>query len=220
MHDGVNKNNLSEENLEALIKGFENLKKHIENIKKFGVPPVIAVNKFVADTDAEVEKLIEMCKEENIDVALCDVWGKGGQGGIELAEKVVAACEKDSNFKFIYDSNESIKEKLDKIAKEIYGADGVKYTAKAEKEIKMLEDLDLDKYPICMAKTQYSLSDDPALLGRPEGFDITVREVRVSAGAGFIVALTGEIMVMPGLPKVPAAEKIDVDEKGVITGLF
>lgn len=220
MHGGVSKTNLSEENVDALVRGFENLRKHIENINKFGVPPVIAINRFVTDTDAEIEKLVEMCEAEGIDVSICQVWEKGGEGGIDLAKKVALACEKESKFQFIYDSDEKIKDKIGKIAKEIYGADGVQYSGKAEKEIHRLEELGLDKYPICMAKTQYSLSDNPELLGRPEGFDITVREVRVSAGAGFIVALTGEIMVMPGLPRVPAAEKIDVDERGIITGLF
>ncbi|WP_372995128.1 formate--tetrahydrofolate ligase [Lutispora sp.] len=220
MHGGVKKTELSAENVAALEKGFDNLRKHIENIKKFGVPAVVAVNKFVTDTEAEVTRLLELCRMEGVEASLCQVWEKGGEGGEELAAKVIEACEKENSFKFIYDVNESIKEKIEKIAKEIYGAKGVVYTAKAEKEIQRLEDLGLDKYPICMAKTQYSLSDNPELIGRPEGFDITVKEVRVSAGAGFIVALTGDIMVMPGLPKVPAAEKIDIDEKGVITGLF
>lgn len=220
MHGGVKKTDLGQENVPALEKGFENLKKHIENIKKFGLPSVIAINRFVTDTDGEVNKLLELCRVEGVEASICDVWEKGGEGGIDLAQKVVEACEKESNFKFIYDSNEKIKEKIGKIAKEIYGADGVQYTGKAEKEIKRLEELGLDKYPICMAKTQYSLSDNPELLGRPEGFEIAVKEVRVSAGAGFIVALTGDIMVMPGLPKIPAAEKIDIDENGVITGLF
>ncbi|MGI5998472.1 MAG: formate--tetrahydrofolate ligase [Lutispora sp.] len=220
MHGGVKKTELSAENVAALEKGFDNLRKHIENIKKFGVPAVVAVNKFVTDTEAEVTRLLELCRMEGVEASLCQVWEKGGEGGEELAAKVIEACEKENSFKFIYDVNESIKEKIEKIAKEIYGAKGVVFTAKAEKEIQRLEDLGLDKYPICMAKTQYSLSDNPELIGRPEGFDITVKEVRVSAGAGFIVALTGDIMVMPGLPKVPAAEKIDIDEKGVITGLF
>ncbi|SHJ08724.1 formate--tetrahydrofolate ligase [Lutispora thermophila] len=220
MHGGVKKTELATENVPAMEKGFDNLRKHIENIKKFGVPAIVAINRFVTDTDAEIARLLELCRMEGVEASLCEVWEKGGEGGEELAAKVIEACEKESNFKFMYDVNESIKEKIGKIAKEIYGAKGVVYTAKAEKEIKRLEDLGLDKYPICMAKTQYSLSDNPELIGRPEGFDITVKEVRVSAGAGFIVALTGDIMVMPGLPKVPAAEKIDIDENGVITGLF
>ncbi|NLM42940.1 MAG: formate--tetrahydrofolate ligase [Clostridiales bacterium] len=220
MHGGVKKTELAAENISALEKGFENLKKHIENIKKFGIPAVVAINKFSTDTDAEIAKLLELCRLEGVEASICDVWAKGGEGGEDLAQKVIDACDKESNFQFLYDVNDSIKEKIEKIAKEMYGAKGVLYTAKAEKEIQRLEELGLDKYPICMAKTQYSLSDNPALVGRPEGFEITVKEIRVSAGAGFIVALTGDIMVMPGLPKVPAAEKIDIDEKGVITGLF
>ncbi|NLN47779.1 MAG: formate--tetrahydrofolate ligase [Clostridiales bacterium] len=220
MHGGVKKSDLGNENVPALEAGFENLKKHIENIKKFGVPSVVAVNKFVTDTESEVSKLMELCRLEGVNAAICDVWEKGGEGGLNLAHKVIEVCEKDSEFKYLYNVEEPIKEKIEKIAKEIYGAKGVVYTSKADKEIKRLEKLGLDNYPICMAKTQYSLSDNPDLIGRPEGFEITVKEVRVSAGAGFIVALTGDIMIMPGLPKVPSAEKIDIDEKGVITGLF
>jgi len=220
MHGGVSKTELAAENIAALEKGFENLKKHIENIKKFGLPAVVSINKFSTDTDAEISRLMELCRLEGVEASICEVWEKGGEGGIDLAQKVIEACEKENNFHFLYDVNDSIKAKIEKIAKQIYGAKGVVYTAKAEKEIQRLEELGLDKYPICMAKTQYSLSDNPELIGRPEGFDITVKEVRVSAGAGFIVALTGDIMVMPGLPKVPAAEKIDIDENGVITGLF
>jgi len=220
MHGGVSKTELAAENIAALEKGFENLRKHIENIKKFGLPAVVSINKFSTDTDAEIARLLELCRLEGVEASICEVWEKGGEGGIDLAQKVIEACEKENNFHFLYDVNDSIKAKIEKIAKEIYGAKGVVYTAKAEKEIQRLEELGLDKYPICMAKTQYSLSDNPELIGRPQGFDITVKEVRVSAGAGFIVALTGDIMVMPGLPKVPAAEKIDIDENGVITGLF
>jgi len=220
MHGGVAKADLSTENLEALDKGFENLEKQVENIMKFGVPVVVAINKFVSDTDAEIALVQKKCKELGVEAALCEVWEKGGAGGEELARKVVEAAEKPNNFHCLYDAESSIKDKIEKIAKEIYGADGVSYTSKAQKEIKRLEELGLDKYPICMAKTQYSLSDNPELLGRPRGFEITVREVRVSAGAGFIVALTGDIMTMPGLPKVPAAEKIDIDAVGTITGLF
>lgn len=220
MHGGVKKTDLGEENVPALEKGFANLQKHIENINKFGVPSVIAINKFITDTDAELSKLMELCRLEGVDAAVCEVWEKGGEGGLELAEKVIEACEKDNKFNFLYDVSENIKNKIEKIAKEIYGAKGVVYTGKADKEIKRLEELGLDKYPICMAKTQYSLTDNPEVLGRPEDFEITVKEVRVSAGAGFIVALTGDIMIMPGLPKAPAAEKIDIDENGVITGLF
>ncbi|MCK9218392.1 MAG: formate--tetrahydrofolate ligase, partial [Firmicutes bacterium] len=203
MHGGVKKTDLGEENVPALEKGFANLQKHIENINKFGVPSVIAINKFITDTDAELSKLMELCRLEGVDAAVCEVWEKGGEGGLELAEKVIEACEKDNKFNFLYDVSENIKNKIEKIAKEIYGAKGVVYTGKADKEIKRLEELGLDKYPICMAKTQYSLTDNPEVLGRPEDFEITVKEVRVSAGAGFIVALTGDIMIMPGLPKVP-----------------
>jgi len=220
MHGGVKKTDLGQENVPALEKGFENLKKHIENINKFGVPAVVAINKFITDTEAELAKLTDLCRIQGVEASICEVWEKGGEGGEDLASKVVEACEKESSFKLLYDADERIKDKIGKIAREIYGAKGVQYTGKAEKEIKLLEELGLDKYPICMAKTQYSLSDNPDLAGRPEGFEITVKEVRVSAGAGFIVALTGDIMVMPGLPKIPSAEKIDIDEKGVITGLF
>ncbi|OGO77060.1 MAG: formate--tetrahydrofolate ligase [Clostridiales bacterium GWB2_37_7] len=220
MHGGVAKTDLTVENLEALNKGFANMEKQIENVSKFNVPVVVAINKFVTDTAAEVQLVQEYCKTLGIESSLCEVWEKGGEGGADLAHKVVAAAEKASSFQFLYDEKDSIKNKINKIAKEIYGADNVIFAPKASKEIKRLEELGLDKYPICMAKTQYSLSDNPNLLGRPTGFDITVKEVRVSAGAGFIVALTGDIMIMPGLPKVPSAEKIDIDENGVISGLF
>lgn len=220
MHGGMQKSELTKEDLNALDKGFANLEKQVENIGKYGVPVVVAINKFSSDTQNEIDLVKEKCKKLGIPVSLCEVWEKGGEGGEELARMVVEAVEKENNFNYLYDAESSIKDKIGKIAREIYGADNVVYTSKAEKEIKRLEELGLDKYPICMAKTQYSLSDNPELLGRPTGFDITVREVRVSAGAGFIVALTGEIMTMPGLPKVPSAEKIDIDEKGTITGLF
>ena len=220
MHGGVPKANLTEENLEALEKGFPNLEKQVENVASFGVPVVVAINKFYTDTDKEIAFVQEKCKALGIEASLCEVWEKGGEGGIDLANKVVEAAEKENSFHFQYDENEGIKEKIEKISRNIYGADGVNYTAKAEKEIKRLQDLKLDKLPICMAKTQYSLSDNPELLGRPSGFNITVKEVRVSAGAGFIVVLTGEIMVMPGLPKVPSAEKMDIDDTGKISGLF
>jgi len=220
MHGGVPKTELTAENLEALNKGFANLEKQIENVSKFGVPVVVAINKFATDTAAEVELVKAHCSKLGVEASLCEVWEKGGEGGEDLARKVVAAAEKASEFKFLYDEKDSIKSKISKIAKEIYGADDVIFAPKASKEIKRLEELGLDKYPICMAKTQYSLSDDPNLLGRPSGFKITVKEVRVSAGAGFIVALTGDIMIMPGLPKVPSAELIDIDENGVISGLF
>lgn len=220
MHGGVAKADLSNENLEALDKGFENLVKQVENINCFGVPAVVAINKFSSDTEAEIALVQDKCKKLGIEVSLCEVWEKGGAGGEDLARKVIEAAEKENNFHYLYDTESSIKDKISSIAKQIYGADGVSYSLKAEKEIKRLEELCLDKYPICMAKTQYSLSDNPQLIGRPRGFEITVKEVRVSAGAGFIVALTGDIMTMPGLPRVPSAEKIDVDLAGTITGLF
>jgi formate--tetrahydrofolate ligase len=220
MHGGVAKTELTAENLEALNKGFANMEKQIENIQKFGVPAVVAINKFVTDTAAEISLVQEHCKKLGVESSVCEVWEKGGLGGEDLAQKVVAAAEKSNEFHFLYDEKDSIKNKIGTIAREIYGADDVVFAPKASKEIKKLEELGLDKHPICMAKTQYSLSDDPSLLGRPTGFKITVKEVRVSAGAGFIVALTGDVMIMPGLPKVPSAEKIDIDENGVISGLF
>ncbi len=221
MHGGVAKANLGEENVEAVQNGYVNLQKQVDNIKKFGLPVMVAVNKFVSDTDAEVNKLIELCRAANVVVALNEVWEKGGEGGTEMAQTLVDLIEKEeSNFKPIYDVESTIPEKVNTIVKEIYGGDGVIFTSKAQKEIKRLEEMGLDKLPICMAKTQYSLSDDPTLLGAPKGFKVTVKEVRVSAGAGFIVCLTGDIMTMPGLPKVPAAEKMDIDEKGNISGLF
>ncbi|NLV89218.1 MAG: formate--tetrahydrofolate ligase [Tissierellia bacterium] len=218
---GVKKDELGQENLDALAKGFANLEKHIENVNKFGVPAVVAINKFPTDTEAELNYVLERCRSLGAEAVLSEVWAKGGEGGIELAEAVVRVCEtKESNFAPIYDVEESIKDKIGKIAKEVYGADGVEYTKACEKQIAELEKLGLDKMPICMAKTQYSLSDDPNLLGRPTGFTITVREVKVSNGAGFLVALTGDIMTMPGLPKVPAANKIDILPSGEIVGLF
>jgi formate--tetrahydrofolate ligase len=220
MHGGVAKTELQTENLEALGRGFANMEKQIENIQKFGVPAIVAINKFVTDTAVEIELVLEHCKKLGVEASVCEVWGKGGLGGTDLANKVVAAAENANKFHFLYDEKDSIKNKIGTIAKEIYGADGVVFSPKASKEIKKLEELGLDKHPICMAKTQYSLSDDPSLLGRPTGFKITVKEVRVSAGAGFIVVLTGDVMIMPGLPKVPSAEKIDIDENGVISGLF
>ncbi len=221
MHGGVAKADLGTENLKALEKGLENLEKHIENVAKFGVPSVVAINKFPTDTQAEVDLVFEKVKALGAEVAISDVWAAGGEGGIELAKKVIEVVEnKESNFKPLYDVELSIKEKITKIAKEVYGAEGVTFTKGAEKMIKTLEGLGLDKMPICMAKTQYSLSDDATLLGRPTGFTITVRELRLSAGAGFIVALTGEVMTMPGLPKVPAANKMDILPDGTIVGLF
>ena len=218
---GVAKADLSEENTEALGKGIVNLGKHIENMHKFGLPVVVAINRFHTDTDAELKMVEDYCKEAGVEVSMWEVFAKGGEGGIDLAKKVVATIGKgEANFVPIYDENLPIEEKIEKIAKEIYGADGVTYTAKAEKAIKTLTDLGFDKTPVCMAKTQYSLSDNPALLGRPSGFTVTVREIRISAGAGFVVALTGDVMTMPGLPKVPAANNMDIDDEGKITGLF
>jgi formate--tetrahydrofolate ligase len=221
MHGGVKKTDLGIENVEAIDKGFANLAKQVENIRKFGLPVLVAVNRFVSDTEAEIEILTKKCIEYGVEVALNEVWAKGGEGGVEMAEKLVQIVEGTSpDFKHLYSAEASIPEKVETIVKEIYGGDGVVFSSKALKEIKKLEELGLDKLPICMAKTQYSLSDDPNLLGAPKGFKINVKEVRVSAGAGFIVCLTGDIMIMPGLPKVPSAEKIDIDENGVITGLF
>ncbi|MDK2814364.1 formate--tetrahydrofolate ligase [Thermoanaerobacter mathranii] len=220
MHGGVKKEDLQKENVEAVRKGIENLEKQVENVRKFGVPVVVALNRFIFDTEREIDEVRKACENIGVDMAVADVWEKGGEGGIELAEKVVKACSMPSDFRVLYDENLPIKDKLHKIATEIYGADGVEYTASALKDIANIERLGLDKMPITIAKTQYSLSDDPKLLGRPKGFKITVRELRVSKGAGFIVALTGDIMTMPGLPKHPAAENIDIDENGKITGLF
>ncbi|WP_416198555.1 MAG: formate--tetrahydrofolate ligase [Sporanaerobacter sp.] len=220
-HGGVPKEELNIENLEALKKGFENLEKHIENVQKYGVPAVVAINEFPTDTEAEVEYVINRCRELGAEAVLTQVWAKGGLGGEELARKVVEVVEsKPSQFAPLYDVNLTIKEKIETIAKEIYGADGVEFTQKCIKDIKQIEKLGLDKMPICMAKTQYSLSDDPKLIGRPKGFEIEVRQIRISAGAGFLVALTGDIMTMPGLPKVPAANNMDILPNGEIVGLF
>lgn len=218
---GVAKTDLAEENLEALKKGIVNLEKHIENLQKFGVPVVVTLNSFVTDTQAELSYIEEFCRERGCEFALSEVWAKGGEGGVALAQKVLYALEnKESKFKVLYDESLSLKEKIETIAKEIYGADGVTYSNAANKELKRIEDLGMGHFPICMAKTQYSLSDDAKKLGRPEGFTVNVREVYVSAGAGFVVAVTGSIMTMPGLPKQPAANNINVDSNGVITGLF
>lgn len=218
---GVPKNELSAENMDALHKGIVNLEKHIENLHKFGVPIVVTLNSFVTDTEAEISYIRKFCEERNCEFALSEVWEKGGEGGIPLAEKVLDTLEnKESDFHVLYENELSLKEKIETVAREIYGADGVNYTSAASKQLKKLEELGFGKLPVCMAKTQYSLSDDPALLGRPEGFSISVREAYVSAGAGFVVVLTGAVMTMPGLPKVPAAFNIDVNEEGVITGLF
>ena len=220
MHGGRKKTELGSEDLKALEAGIPNLQKHIENIQKFGLPVVVAINRFPLDTEAELALVEKKCAEMGASFALSEVWGKGGEGGVELAKKVVEACEKPSDFKFIYKSEMSPKEKMTAIAREIYGADGVDFTPQAEKDLELIHELGKDDLLICMAKTQYSFSDDATKVGRPKGFRITVREVRLSAGAGFLVAVTGAIMTMPGLPKKPAALSIDVDENGKITGLF
>ncbi len=221
MHGGVAKTELAAENLDALKKGIPNLLRHVSNIKNvYKLPSVVAVNRFPTDTDAEIELIINECKALGVNVVLSDVWAKGGNGGTELAKEVVRLCEEENDFTFGYDADLSIEEKIEAIVKKIYGGDGVAFLPKAKKQIQQLTALGFDKIPVCMAKTQYSFSDDATKLGAPEGFTVTVKNVKVSAGAGFIVALTGDIMTMPGLPKVPAAEKIDVDENGVISGLF
>ena len=218
---GVPKDELSSENLDALKAGIVNLEKHIENLHKFGVPVVVTLNSFVTDTKAETDFVEQFCKERGCEFALSEVWEKGGKGGIDLANKVLETIEhKESNFKVLYDDSLSLKEKIETVAKEIYGADGVTYSPAAERELKRITDLGMGDFPVCMAKTQYSLSDDAKKLGRPSGFKINVREVYASAGAGFVVAVNGSIMTMPGLSKKPAAYGIDVDDNGVITGLF
>ena len=218
---GVPKDQLSTENLDALAKGICNLEKHIENLQKFGVPIVVTLNSFITDTQAEYEYIRNFCEERGCEFALSEVWAKGGEGGIALAEKVLNTLEnKESNFHVLYPDEMPLKEKINTIAKEIYGADGVNFDPAASKMLDKLTDLGFGNLPVCMAKTQYSLSDDQTKLGRPEGFNINVRDVFVNAGAGFVVALTGAIMTMPGLPKKPAAFGIDVDDDGKITGLF
>ena len=220
-HGGVPKAQLNEENLTALEAGLPNLLQHVENITQvYGLPCVVAINAFPTDTAAELKLVEDKCRELGVNVALSEVWAKGGEGGIALAEEVIRLCDQPSQFHYCYEVESSIEEKLNAIAKRIYHADGVDLTPGAKKQLKQLTDLGYDKLPICMAKTQYSFSDDQTLLGAPKGFRVTVRNLKVSAGAGFIVALTGDIMTMPGLPKVPAAEKIDIDENGVISGLF
>lgn len=220
MNGGVAKDNLAEENLDALKAGSANLLRHLDNVAKYGVPAVVAINRFPTDTEAELELLRDLCKEKGIDVVLSEVFAKGGEGGIELAKEVINICENQkSDFHTLYDVNDSIEDKMNTIATEIYGADGVDFTADALKQVRELEKLGLDRLPICVAKTQYSFTDDPKKLGAPKNFRITVREVKVSAGAGFIVALTGSIMTMPGLPKVPAANGMDILSDGTIIGL-
>jgi formate--tetrahydrofolate ligase len=222
MHGGLAKTELGKEDLSALEKGLPNLLKHIENITvKFGLPAVVAINRFPTDTEAELALVEKMCRKAGANVALSEVWGKGGNGGVELAKEVIRLTESgENNFKFIYDTALPIKEKIKAVVREIYGGDGVDYSTAAEKDIEQLEELGFGNMPVCMAKTQYSFSDDPKKLGWPKGFNVTVKNVKVSAGAGFIVVLTGDIMTMPGLPKVPAAEKIDIDSTGKISGLF
>ena len=220
MHGGLAKTELGTENIEALKKGMTNLAKHIENIHKFGLPIVVAINAFPTDTENELQELKTLCESMGASVSISEAWAKGGEGAIDLAKKVIEAAEKPSDFHYMYDENDTIKNKINAIATKIYGADGVNYTPAVEKTIAELEAAGLDKMPICMAKTQYSLSDDQTKLGAPTGFKITVRELRISAGAGFIVALTGNVLTMPGLPKKPAAENMDIDINGKITGLF
>ena len=221
MHGGMAKTELNNENLVALEKGLPNLLRHVSNmVNVYKIPCVVAVNRFPTDTDAEIELVIEKCKELGVNVVLSTVWAEGGKGGMALAEEVVRLCEQENNFSFSYSLDGTIEDKIEGIVKNVYRGAGVTFTQDAKKQIATLTALGYDKIPVCMAKTQYSFSDNPALLGAPEGFIVTVRNVKVSAGAGFIVALTGDIMTMPGLPKVPAAEKIDVSEDGIITGLF
>ena len=220
-HGGVAKADLSRENLEALEKGLPNLLQHVDNIKNvYGLPCVVAINAFPTDTRAELDLVEAKCRELGVNVALSEVWAKGGEGGVALAQEVVRLCGEENEFRFSYDARDPIEKKLEDIVKKVYRGDGVVLTANAKKQAQQLTELGFGDLPICMAKTQYSFSDDPALLGAPSGFAVTVRNLKVSAGAGFIVALTGDIMTMPGLPKVPAAEKIDVDADGKITGLF
>ena len=222
MHGGLAKNQLGEEDLVALEKGIPNLLRHVSNMKNvYGLPCVVAVNRFPTDTDKEVDCIIEKCKALGVNVVLSNVWAEGGAGGVELAEEVVRLCEEETpNFQFSYTDEMSIEEKINALVQKVYGGNGVILTPKARKEMEQLEEMGFGKFPICVAKTQYSFSDDPTKLGAPENFDVTVRSMKVSAGAGFIVVLTGDIMTMPGLPKAPAAQRIDIDENGVITGLF
>ena len=220
-HGGVAKADLNEENMEALEKGLPNLLQHVENVtQQYGLPCVVAINRFPTDTEAELELVREKCKELGVNVALSEVWGKGGAGGLELAEEVLRLLDGENNFHYVYEDDLSLEEKIQAVATKIYHADGVEFTAAAKKQLTSIEGLGFGKLPVCMAKTQYSFSDDPSLLGAPRNFRITIKDVKVCSGAGFVVAKTGDIMTMPGLPKVPAAEKIDIDENGVITGLF
>ena len=221
MHGGVAKSDLAEENVQAVVDGLPNLEKHLENIQDvYGLPAVVAINKFPLDTEAELQAVYDACQKRGVDVVISDVWANGGAGGKELAEKVVELAEGDNHFQFVYNEEDSIETKLNKIVTKVYGGKGVRLTPAAKRELKQLEELGFSNYPICMAKTQYSFSDDAKKLGAPKDFVVTINQLKVSAGAGFIVALTGAIMTMPGLPKVPASEKIDVDKDGNISGLF
>ncbi len=221
MHGGVAKSDLAEENVQAVVDGLPNLEKHLENIQDvYGLPAVVAINKFPLDTEAELQAVYDACQKRGVDVVISDVWANGGAGGKELAEKVVELAEGDNHFQFVYNEEDSIETKLNKIVTKVYGGKGVRLTPAANRELKQLEELGFSNYPICMAKTQYSFSDDAKKLGAPKDFVVTISQLKVSAGAGFIVALTGAIMTMPGLPKVPASEKIDVDKDGNISGLF
>lgn len=221
MHGGVAKNDLAEENVQAVVDGLPNLEKHLENIQDvYGLPAVVAINKFPLDTEAELQAVYDACQKRGVDVVISDVWANGGAGGKELAEKVVELAEGDNHFQFVYNEEDSIETKLNQIVTKVYGGKGVRLTPAAKRELKQLEELGFSNYPICMAKTQYSFSDDAKKLGAPKNFVVTISQLKVSAGAGFIVALTGAIMTMPGLPKVPASEKIDVDKDGNISGLF
>ena len=220
MHGGMDKKDLGKVDMSALERGMQNLEKHIENIQKFGLPAVVAINAFPTDTKEELDFVETACNTRGAEVALSEVWAKGGEGGLKLAEKVEAAMAKPNDFHFMYDTEQSVEEKITAVVKEIYGGDGVAFTAAAQKQLAEIKELGFDKMPVCMAKTQYSLSDDASKIGRPTGFTVTVRELRISAGAGFIVALTGNILTMPGLPKHPAAENMDIDNEGKITGLF
>ncbi|MDD7280947.1 MAG: formate--tetrahydrofolate ligase [Erysipelotrichaceae bacterium] len=219
-HGGVSYEDLKEENVEALLKGCENLAKHIDTVQQFGLPYVVAINEFATDTKAEVEALENWCTEHNHPMSLSQVWAKGGDGAIDLAQKVIAACDQENNFKPLYDLDQSLEDKIETIAKKVYGADGVDFTDEAKEQLEKFKAQGWDKLPVCMAKTQMSLTDDGKIMGRPTGFRITVRELRPSLGAGFIVALTGKVLTMPGLPKVPSALNMDIDENGKITGLF
>ena len=220
-HGGVPKTDLNQENLDALERGLPNLLRHVDNIKNvYGLPCVVAVNAFPTDTQAELELVERKCNELGVNVALSEVWAKGGEGGVALAQEVVRLCEQPNTFSFAYDADASILDKLNAIVTRVYRGDRAVLTANAQKQARQLTELGFGGLPICMAKTQYSFSDDPALLGAPDSFEVTVRNLKVCAGAGFIVALTGDIMTMPGLPKVPAAERIDIDENGVVSGLF